>query len=443
MPSDIILQLFKSLGSFADLKALIQTSSHFNQVWLQNVSSITKALLPTTTDYLELAKDVLVVQDLHDQECRPGRGLRFRYVTNERNFWNRIFDFLVRQRDLIGAHCDVVDDTPTVDIIRHIDSIKERVERNLAKLDPKILAEEEAMTIKNKSVANMSLLQHAERLIAIEGEMRRYCGIFSDELRNYFRKGLPHHPIEPSDEETDRFMKAVYRDAVIEISDRLYDTTLAQAINAAIIVRLRPEEDDQLRNVRDWQLFIRFCDWEPHAVSAVRARKDELRWRPRRGKTWKSKTGCWFTEPFHFYTKMLLRSMVDAEWTPFLIGSDRSGDSGNGDLMEVDTNDDGTKKSDGKDRTENLDENDGTEDSDGNDSDYASCGLHSSRGSDDDEDEDEEMDEYLDEYMDEDDDNEDEDMDEEMEHVPHEGPCIGHFESIMLSFGYYNRHPRP
>lgn len=142
MPPEIILHLFKSLDSFADLQALIGTSRLFNQVWLQNVSSITNALLSNTNNYLELAKDVLIAQDLHDQEDgRPGLGVTFGFVTHEKNFWNRIFDFLTRQRDLLKeAHRDVVGATPTEDLIRRIDLVIERVERKLAKLDPKILA---------------------------------------------------------------------------------------------------------------------------------------------------------------------------------------------------------------------------------------------------------------------------------------------------------------
>ena len=418
MPLDIVLHLYKSLHSFADLKALIQTSSRFNRIWLQNVSFITKSLLPTITNYSELAEDIQVIQDLHDQEPRPGPRPKFSHVTYEKNMWNRIFDFLVRKRDLIKAHCDMVDDTPAEDIIRHIDLIKERVENKLAKLDQDALAKEEAILIKNKSVANMDLLQHAERLIAIERKMRKDCEIFSEEMRNCFRKALPHHPVELSDEETDRFMKAAYRVLVMEISERLYDRTLAQAINAPLLGRLRPDEEYQLMNVNDWQLFVRFCSWEYQAVNVVRQRKEELRWRPRRGKAWKSKKNCDFTEPrpFHFYTKELLRSMVDAEWMSSLDQLDINGHTGNGDLMEVDNNDDGT------------------DDSDNNDSDYDDSDFHDPDGfdrSDDDDDDDDE---------DEDDDNDE--SDEEMEHVPHEGPCLGPLEWIMRLHGFYDRHPR-
>ena len=477
MPSEIILYLFKSLDSFADLKALIRASSRFNQVWSQNVLSITKALLPTISDYLELAKDVLIAQDLHDQEdYRPGLGVRFRYVTYEKNFWDRIFDFLIRQRDLIKAHCDVIDGTPVEDIIRRTDLVIKRVEGKLAKLDPKILAKEEAMTIKNKSIANMDLLRHAERLIEIESKMQRYYEFFSDEMRNYFGKALPHRPIELSDEETDRFMKAAYKDAVMEISIRFYDSTLAQAIDAAIIGRLSPDEDDHLKKVRDWQLFVRFCDWEPQSVVVVKQRMDELRWRPRRGKLWKSKKGCYFVQPFHFYTKELFRSIVDAEWTISLDEQctipldkpERTGDSGNGGTLTMNDDEDTDEDTYWYDEENMGDYSDGNdkdtnEDSDGNDSDYPSCGLRSPRrydspvfglmdhdqgmmayweeemmayDEDDDYDiDDEDVEDIDDEYYDDIDDGDDDDSDDEddddsddenneIEHLPHNKPCM-------------------
>lgn len=481
MPSEIILHIFKSLNSFADLKALIRASSQFNQVWSQNVSSITKALFPTISNYPELAEDILIAQDLHDQEdYRPGLGVRFRFVTYEKNFWDRIFDFLIRQRDLIEAHCDVIDGTPVEDIIRHTDLVIKRVEGKLAKLDPKILAKEEAMTMKNKSLANMDLLRHAERLIEIEKEMQRYYEFFFDEMRNYFGKALPHRPIELSDEETDRFMKAAYKDAVMEISIRFYDSTLAQAIDAAIISRLPPDEDDQLKKVRDWQLFIRFCDGEPHSVVVVKLRMDELRWRPRRGKLWKSKKGCYFVQPFHFYTKEFLRSMVDAgwtnsmdeQWTVLLDNQERTGDSGNGDPMKMNDGEDTDEDSVGKDEDmdedsywydEDTDEDsdgndeDMDEDSDENDSDYPSCGLRSPRSSyspvSELMDEDEAMMAYYGEaymgyneeaYMgyNEEDDDEIDDEEEEMEYIPYDGPCMTDWESRVRSCGYHDRHPR-
>lgn len=425
IPSDIILQIYKSLHSFADLKALIQTSSEFNQTWLWNVSSITKALLPTITNYLELAEDFLAVQDLQDLNPRPEAGLLCGRVTYEKSFWNRMLSFLVRQRDAIQTRCDVVDDTPAAEIVGYINSMKERVEESLAKLNPKLLTKEEAITIQNKSVADMCLLQHIQRLLAIENKMRDYYEVFSEEMHSILSQALPHRPTELSDEETDRFMKALYKVNILRISNYLKDSTIGQAIKAAVLVRLREKEEGLMHRVNDWQLFVRSCKWEDEVMCLVPQKWDDIRWRPRHNEPWKSKIRCYAKGrlDFNLYTKGLLRFIVDAEWTSALDEAKSGSDSDDFDGMEVDDDEGAIDDSDGPDSSDDDDDDVGDFDSL---DDYE--GYYDDDEDDEDDDGDDGDDDGDDNNDDDDDGYDDDGVDEAIEDVPPKGGFISEYD---------------
>lgn len=309
MPTEIIVQIYKSLHSFADLNALVRTSSWFHEIWLQDLSSIIKALYPTITDYMDLAEDFLLVQDL---EPRPAV---FSYVTYEKIYWTRILRFVLRQRELIASHCDMIDDTPVADVLRKLDITKGRLDSYLAELSPEALVKEETVTIMKRSLVNICLILHTSRLLATEKKMRMYCEIFRQEMKDCFRKAVPLHPKDLTVEETDRFMKAAYRVAILGTSNKWKERTLAQAFNATVLIRLLPDEESQLHNVSDWLLFVRYSNSEEEATIVAKQRRREILYKNSQCEKWKStmRAGGIYA-PCYFNTKRMMQSMMEQEW---------------------------------------------------------------------------------------------------------------------------------
>lgn len=345
MPTEIILLIYKSLYSFTDLRALIETSRRFHQIWLLNVSAITKALLPTTTDYLELAEDYLAVEDLLDLDIRRGT---YKKLTYEKIFLTGILAFLNRKRDLIRTHCDTVNDTPVAEFLQQVNWKVCVVASKLEMLDKKVLIEEAAVMMESKSLANLFPLRHARRLIAIEKKMQERCESFSEGMLRCIGKALPLHPAKLSKEETDRFMKAIYRFKILQMSKTLRDIVLTQAIHAAVQAPLCADEESQLAIAGSWDFFVwlfrgkyKAKDAATHSVGGGRWKYDDEV--PCNELTCGSENG-----PTYHFTKDKLFVMVDDEWRSDLIADEF-------DDQEV-TDDDQTEEDDDDTSTQDADD---------------------------------------------------------------------------------------
>lgn len=357
MPPDIILQTFKSLHTFVEIYALVRTSRRFYQVWSQNVSSITNTLIPSIT-YKELAEDLLVVQNL----ASPASP--FTYQTLEMNYLEGVHRFMIRQQEAIKAHCDSVDGTPVQDLVTDIDETKENIENLMTWLSPLTLAQEKTMIFNGvKTMADICLLDHVHRLLAVDKLMRAKCEIFRREMMDCFGRSLHQHPKDLTDKETDRFMKAAYRVAILTTSKYMPDESIVQAVKGALLLRLDYNEKWRLNKVNDWLLFVRYSNPDSRVTRLVERKK--LFFKPTQNEKWKSsmKAGS-SLDPVYFNTKDLILSIAEGEWTVGMHGQDREDDE------DVDSEEDyewadewdDDEDEDEDDEDMNDDEDDGTAD---------------------------------------------------------------------------------
>ena len=178
MPSDIILLIFESLHSFPDLNALIRTSSRLEQIWSQNVSSIVNALMPTISDYMPLAEDLLAVQNLG----YVARGT-FACMTAEKACLDNLLRFITKARQLLqDLQPTALFFTSAAHGISDLDLMRARVQDSMANLSPALLAMERTVMVGRKSVADIALLNRVKQLLANEREIRAMDEIFHESL---------------------------------------------------------------------------------------------------------------------------------------------------------------------------------------------------------------------------------------------------------------------
>lgn len=351
IPYEVILQIFKSLHSFADLNALVRTSSRFNQLWLQNIKPITNALIPRITNYLDLAEDVLVLHAL-------ARERHFGYQTFKKNYLTELLVFAAKQRALIIGFCDLIDETSAEDIIRDIDNVVKIAKVALDGLSLHRLAVEESMTVGKRSLADTWLLLHAEGLLRLEKRMRANCDVICHEVMYC----LPEHPRGLTTTETDSFMKAAYKVTIILASNSVGDRYPAQAAKAAILAHVDSEEESKLHHICNWLLFVRYSNLEKGITQAVNSRRGEILFRPAHEPKYRSlRTAGRVDAPRYFYTKKLINSIVDDEWK---VGMDAEGDD-DGDNEEVDDDEIEEEYPDDEDEGGDDDDDDDEDDSHG------------------------------------------------------------------------------
>lgn len=75
LPSEIILHVFQSVDSFAEVVALNRTRRIFHDTWRLNATSICNAVLPQAIDCFFDAQELVRAQD-HQQD-HNGYGSRF------------------------------------------------------------------------------------------------------------------------------------------------------------------------------------------------------------------------------------------------------------------------------------------------------------------------------------------------------------------------------
>ena len=92
LPSEIIIQIFKSIDDFSTLVSLICTSPTLYAVWQLNMSSICTAVLPKTIDCFDDAQELVKTQELISEQ--PQNLISEKY--------NRAADILKRFRS--NAH---------------------------------------------------------------------------------------------------------------------------------------------------------------------------------------------------------------------------------------------------------------------------------------------------------------------------------------------------
>jgi hypothetical protein len=350
IPYEVVLQVFKYLHSFADLNALVRTSSRFNQIWLQNISPITNALIPRITNYLDLAEDLSVLRAL-------ARDRHFGYRTFQKNYLTEFLEFAAKQRALITGHCDVIDETPTEDIIRDIDNVIQLAQFALDTVSPRLLALEESMIVEKKSLADTWLLFHAQGLLRIEKQMRANCDIVRHEVINC----LPDHPKSLTITETDCFMKAAYKVTILLASNSVGDRYPAQAIKAAILAHVDSKEETKLQYICNWFLFVRYSNSEKGITQAVNSRRREIFFKPAHEPKYRSlRTAGNVDAPRYFYTKKLISSIVDDEWKVVM-----NAESDNEDKEEVD--DDEIEEENQDDEDEGYDDKNDEEEDDSSD----------------------------------------------------------------------------
>ena len=77
LPSEIIIQVFKSIDNFHTIVSLVCTSRTFHAIWQRDTSSICNAVLPMTIDCFADAKELAITQELvlePQQHFRPGES---------------------------------------------------------------------------------------------------------------------------------------------------------------------------------------------------------------------------------------------------------------------------------------------------------------------------------------------------------------------------------
>ena len=92
LPSELIVQVFKSIDDFSTLSSLICTSPTFYAVWQLNTSSISVAILPKTIDCFDDARELVKTQELFPEsqeipraeECNRAAAILKRFRSNAR-----------------------------------------------------------------------------------------------------------------------------------------------------------------------------------------------------------------------------------------------------------------------------------------------------------------------------------------------------------------------